>query len=185
MNIAAAHTDSPNLKVKPVSIKESKGYLQVGVEPYGGGLWHTWFDRFVCLRSILVYSHFFVSLQRFNCCWSSCGRSRRRQIRASAGQDTSPHPTDPKFGDSFDSWRRKECLQVQQPNASRLPCHRHLLERVCTYPPRLIVYDPGLSMRFDIVSSMNIPRQLKINPATSLFFIASLRMNFMWNVRTL
>jgi len=45
INITAAHTDSPNLKVKPVSSKEARGYLQVGVEIYGGGLWHTWFDR--------------------------------------------------------------------------------------------------------------------------------------------
>lgn len=37
----AAHTDSPVLRLKPKSVQQGSGYLTVGVQTYGGGLWHT------------------------------------------------------------------------------------------------------------------------------------------------
>ncbi|MEC8693811.1 MAG: M18 family aminopeptidase [Pseudomonadota bacterium] len=40
-----AHTDSPNLRVRPEPIMKKHGYFQLGLEVYGGVLLSTWFDR--------------------------------------------------------------------------------------------------------------------------------------------
>jgi aspartyl aminopeptidase len=45
IHLAGAHTDSPCLKVKPVAERTANGYLQLGVEVYGGALLNPWFDR--------------------------------------------------------------------------------------------------------------------------------------------
>jgi aspartyl aminopeptidase len=53
--IAGAHTDSPCLKAKPNADATTAGYCKVGVEPYGGMLLSTWFDRDLSLAGKVVY----------------------------------------------------------------------------------------------------------------------------------
>lgn len=45
LRLIGAHTDSPSLKLKPEPLIERHGYVQLGVEVYGGTLHNSWLDR--------------------------------------------------------------------------------------------------------------------------------------------
>ena len=43
--MVGAHTDSPNLRVKPHPDTGGLGWRQLGVDVYGGALVNSWLDR--------------------------------------------------------------------------------------------------------------------------------------------
>jgi len=45
LRLVGAHTDSPNLSIKPNPVKGRDGCVQLGVDVYGGALLNPWFDR--------------------------------------------------------------------------------------------------------------------------------------------
>jgi len=53
--MVGCHTDSPNLKLKPNSIIKEHGVVKFGVEPYGGLLLNSWFDRDLSLAGRINY----------------------------------------------------------------------------------------------------------------------------------
>ncbi|MFF8831953.1 M18 family aminopeptidase [Streptomyces sp. NPDC015131] len=65
--IVGAHTDSPNLRVKPQPDMGAHGWRQVAVETYGGTLLNTWLDRDLGLSGRLTLrdgGHRLVSVDR-------------------------------------------------------------------------------------------------------------------------
>jgi aspartyl aminopeptidase len=53
--MVGAHTDSPNLKLKPNPVIKEYGVVKFGVEPYGGLLFNPWFDRALSLAGRVGY----------------------------------------------------------------------------------------------------------------------------------
>jgi len=54
--LIGAHTDSPNLRLKPLPDLNSAGYRQLSVEVYGGVLLSTWLDRDLSLAGRVVFA---------------------------------------------------------------------------------------------------------------------------------
>lgn len=52
--LVGAHTDSPNLRLKPNPEREAHGIRILAAEPYGGVLLHTWLDRDLGLAGRVV-----------------------------------------------------------------------------------------------------------------------------------
>jgi len=53
-SVIGAHTDSPNLRLRPVPDTGTLGYRQLGVEVYGGVLLNSWLDRDLGLSGRVV-----------------------------------------------------------------------------------------------------------------------------------
>ncbi|WP_035573157.1 M18 family aminopeptidase [Halomonas halocynthiae] len=57
LRMMGAHTDSPCLRLKPNAAQASAGWLQLGVEVYGGALLSPWFDRDLGLAGRVYVRH--------------------------------------------------------------------------------------------------------------------------------
>lgn len=56
ISIIGAHTDSPNLRLKQNPVYDNYGYMQFGVEPYGGLLLASWLNRDLSIAGRIVLS---------------------------------------------------------------------------------------------------------------------------------
>ncbi len=52
--VVASHTDSPCLKLKENPVTETEKFKKLNTEPYGGGIWYSFFDRPLLLAGRVI-----------------------------------------------------------------------------------------------------------------------------------
>ena len=117
--IVAAHTDSPSLKLKPISKQESKGHMMLGVETYGGGKFYTWADRDLAVAGRLIVGGAFLCL----CVVREGWQHQHEDVRHP--QEPVLHPL-PRYSSFRREGARRQQGGVQQGDAAA-PHLRHVL----------------------------------------------------------
>lgn len=52
--IVGCHTDSPCIRLAPITKMEKEGFNQMAIQHYGGGIWQTWLDRDLTLAGRII-----------------------------------------------------------------------------------------------------------------------------------
>jgi len=146
--VIGAHTDSPNLKVKPIPDVTKAGYRQLAVEVYGGVLDYTWLDRDLGLAGRVLLAgearpaaveHRIVTIARPILRVPSLAIHLNREIREKGLQLNKQKHLPPLLGLAGDD------------QADEVGALRRLLGRELDVPPdRILSWDLSL---FDVVPS--------------------------------
>lgn len=170
IRMVGAHTDSPCLRVKPEPVLRSQGYLQLGVELYGGVLLNPWFDRDLslagratCLTASGELVNLLIDLKKPLAIIPSLAihldRDANSQRSINAQNDLPPIllQLDEKQHFSFTLWLREQ-VQLAHPEVEISELLGHELSFYDTQPPAYVGWDDQFiaSARLDNLLSCHV-----------------------------